>query len=195
MSLFDSSQNITDVQLKLILTPINKEMLFVFGDDSLWFIEETSQRTETGLMSTVRKSNLDTVCLYYEDIRGIVEGFKEDYDKIQVNTNKSIPEQLGNVFRGYLSSQSHLDIKSDPLFVALDNNISEYFTNIYQGYLLRNMVGQRGFEVSPDHIGYLHVMFHSDDHNTRIEEMMDVTEMIDMTVHWFVPLVMVEQGK
>ena len=186
MSLFDSSQNITDVQLKLILTPINKEMLFVFGDENIWLIEERSQRTEAGLMSTVRKSNLDTVCLYYEDIRDVVEGFKEDYDKIQVNTNKSIPEQLGNVFRGYLSSQSHLDIKPDPLFVALNNNISEYFTNIYQGYLLRYTVGQRGFETRPDHIGYMHVVFHSNDYNTRIEEMMDVT------VHWFVPLVMVD---
>ena len=185
MGLFDTAQNISNIQLKSILAPINTDMLFVFGDKSLWFIEETKLKDDLVSMNSVRKSNLSVVYLYYEDIHAVVEGFEENYDKILVNTNegKSIPDQLGDIFREYLPNNSTLNIKVSPLFVSLNNNMSEYFTNIYNGYRLRHEVGQKGFEVPPENIGYLYTEFHSDDYNINNS---------DLIVHWFYPLVMID---
>jgi hypothetical protein len=182
MSLFDSTQNIEGIQLKYLLQPINDDMLFVFGDSSIWFLEAKKTTLNEEPIVDVLKSNFETSCLWYDDVKDVVERFNENYGNLQVNTNctKSIPTQIADVLRGYLPSSSKLEIESDPLFISFNNNLSEYFSNVYKGYVLRHKIGQRGYDPSPDNIGYLHIKFHSDS-----------CTVVDMTVHWFIPLVMV----
>lgn len=189
MGLFDSSKNITDIPVNLLFKHLSNDCTWVFGDSCIWFIEITKTITDSGPMNEVRRTNFAVVCKYYEDIENVMKRFDEDFDKLMINPDaeKTIPEQFGDVMKSYLPSGSRLQITPTKYFISFNNHIHEFFNDIYQGYCLRHRMGQRGYDVQPEKIGYLHVQFTSDECNINIPP--DAV----LTIHWFYPLAMVER--
>lgn len=178
MSLFDSEKNIQTIPLHLLLQRLPKDSEFVFGSHYLWFRSDADDPKLNG-------TNFNHVLeLTGGRIKTVVSEFNEDYDNIQIDTNspKTIPEQVCEVMKSYLISDIPVDITVDKYFVALNNHINMTFETAAEGWEIRNKVGQRGFDIPSQDIGYLHVMF-------------DVTGLnlykTKSIIHWFYPLAVV----
>ena len=117
-------------------------------------------------------------------IKTIVSEFNENYDNILIDTNsqKTIPEQICEIMKSYPTTDIPVDINVDKYFVSIDNRINASFETASEGWRIRNKVGQRGFDIPSQDIGYLHVMF-------------DVSKLnlykTKSIIHWFYPLAVV----
>ena len=178
MSLFDCEQNIQTIPLHLLLQRLPKDSEFVFGQHYLWFKSDVDE-------PELCRINFNRVLeLTGGWIKMMVSEFNEDYDNIQIDTNsqKTIPEQICEVIKSYLTPDIPVDINVDKYFVTLNNHINTSFETAIEGWEIRNRVGQRGFDVPSQDIGYLHVMF-------------DVTKLnlykTKSIIHWFYPLAVV----
>lgn len=175
MSLFDSEKNIQSIPLHLLLQRLPKDSEFVFGKHYLWFKSD-------GDNPELQWTNFNNISeLAGGWINMVVSGFNEDYDNILIDTNstKTIPEQVCEVMRSYSTTDIPVDINVDKYFVSLNNHINISFETVAEGWEIRNRVGQRGFDIPSQDIGYLHVMF-------------DVTKLnlykTNSIIHWFYPL-------
>jgi len=180
MSLFDSEKNIQTIPLHLLLQRLPKDSEFIFGQHYLWF---KSDADDPKLHATNFNHALE---LTGGRIKTIVSEFNENYDNIQIDTNspKTIPEQVCEVMKSYLVWDIPVDITVDKYFVALNNHINMSFETAAEGWEIRNKVGQRGFDIPSQDIGYLHVMFDV----TKLDLYKTKTKSI---IHWFYPLAVV----
>lgn len=178
MSLFDSEKNIQTVPLHLLLQRLPKDSEFVFGQHYLWFKSDVD---DTELHWTNFNHVLE---LTGGGIKTIVSEFNEDYDNIQIDTNstKTIPEQICEIMKSYSTTDIPVDITVDKYFVALNNHINISFETMAEGWEIRHRVGQKGFDIPSQDIGYLHVIF-------------DITKLnlykTKSIIHWFYPLAVV----
>ena len=178
MSLFDSEKNIQTIPLHLLLQRLPKDSEFVFGQHYLWFKSDVDN-------PELHRTNFNRILeLTGDGIKMIVSEFNEDYNNIQIDTNsqKTIPEQICEFMKSYLTSDIPIDITVDKYFIALNNHINISFKTAAEGWEIRNKIGQRGFDIPSQDIGYLHVMF-------------DVTKLnlykTKSIIHWFYPLAVV----
>lgn len=185
MSVFNIEQNITGIPIKLLVKHLPAETDFTIGDSCVWIVEQTTfpaTKTADPVTQTV-KCGFTLVCNIFPDIQPIMEQFNDDFDDITIRDNgKTIPEQCGDVMNGYKPDKSTLEITPTKYFIAFNNTLFESFKGIYSGYCLRHNVGQRGYETSPDDIGYLHILFTN-------------KEKHEIKIHWFYPLAVAREDK
>ena len=180
MGLFDSEKNIQAIPLHLLLQRLPEDSEYVFGLHYLWFKSGVND-------PELHRINFDHVLELTGDwIKMIVSKFNEDYDNIQIDTNskKTIPEQICEIMKSYSTTDISIDININKYFVALNNRINTSFETAAEGWEIRNRVGQKGFDIPSQDIGYLHVMFDV----TKLNLNLYKTKSI---IHWFYPLAVV----
>ena len=207
MGLFNTEENISKVPVRYLFKKLPDEVGFIMTDNEIWIVEtETNQTspiwvTEEEVNQKMIEPNrytyrvgFETVCEYYDDIRPVIENFKNDFDKLYVETgiDKTIPEQFGDIMKSYLPEHNelgNLEITPTKYFIAFNNDLYPMFKSTYQGYCLRHKLGQRGFDINPDDIGYLHVVIKFNGYDYKN------TDNIDRTIHWFYPLAPADKDK
>lgn len=171
MSLFDSEQNITYTQLNLIIGLLPQEANFGGAcPGGSWFLETHASD------DSVIYLNIKTVKESYTSAWDAWELFEEQFNTLQVdlNSQESVAQQLGNIIKDYIKDPDCTS-QVDDLFVSFNCNVYTSLASIYNAYILRNMVGQRGFECPPEYIGYLHIRFY-------------FKSRPDSIIHWYLPM-------
>lgn len=194
MGLFNTEQNISEVPVRYLFKKLPDEVSFIMMDNEVWVVEEQANQTTIEDRCSVRRVGFDVVCAYYDDIRPVIEKFKDEFDKLYVktDTDKTIPEQFGDIMKSYLPEHNdlgELEITPTKYFIAFNNDIYPMFTSTYQGYCLRHNMGQRGFDINPDDIGYFHVVIKFNGYDYKN------TDNIDRIIHWFYPIALADKDK
>lgn len=186
MSLFDTDKNIELLQLSMFVQPLPEDTLFVFGNSYIWFIESSE---EVG--PVFRRTPVSYVNDYYiskNEIQNIKKKINGDMNSILVDPNSSetISEQLGDIVKQYIINDQIVTY-ADKLFVSFNYNKDDVFKNIFGGYKIRHDFGQHGFDIPPENLGYLHIIFDVSECKVWNPSIVGCTTY-NQKLHWFFPL-------